>query len=273
MWKSEDSALLKERTPNGTIVVKIGGSTLGEHDTTLKDVVELQQEGYRPVVVHGGGKTISDWMAVQNIRPVFRGGLRVTDKDSLRIVVAALGGLINKQLVAEMRMFGADALGMSGADGGMLECEVKDFKRGYVGEVVSVNTRPIVSALESGFIPVIAPLGICVSNDPEFRGSLLNVNADTAAGEIARALSADKMVFMTDVEGVLDRRHRLIPRLTAHQAGLLSASGIISGGMIPKIEACVSALINGSSSHIIDGRSPGALRRSLNGESIGTRVG
>ena len=263
----------KEHFPNGTIVVKIGGSTLGEHDTTLKDVASLREEGYNPVVVHGGGKTISDWMAAQNIRPVFRDGLRVTDRDSLQIVVAVLGGLINKQLVAEMRAFGADALGMSGADGGMLVSRVKDPALGFVGEVVSVNTLPIRSALEAGFIPVIAPVGICASDDPEYDNSLLNINADTAAGEIAKALGAEKMVFMTDVEGVLDRNRRLIPRLTVQQARQLSGSGAISGGMIPKIEACVNALVEGSSSHIIDGRSPGALRRSLNGESVGTRVG
>ena len=263
----------KERFPNGTIVVKIGGSTLGDHDTTLRDVAALREEGYSPVVVHGGGKTISDWMAAQNIRPVFRDGLRVTDRDSLRIVVAALGGLINKQLVAEMRALGADAMGMSGADGGMLVCRIKDPGLGYVGEVVSVNTLPIISAMEAGFVPVVAPVGICSSEDAEYGNSLLNINADTAAGEIARALGAEKMVFMTDVEGVLDRNRRLISRLTVQQARQLSGSGTITGGMIPKIEACVNALVKGSTSHIIDGRSPGALRRSLSGESLGTRVG
>ena len=263
----------KEPFSNGTIVVKIGGSTLGEHDTTLKDVAALREEGYNPVVVHGGGKTISDWMAAQNIRPVFRNGLRVTDPDSLQIVVAVLGGLINKQLVAEMRAIGANALGMSGADGGMLVSRVKDPGLGFVGEVVSVNTLPIESALDAGFIPVIAPVGICSSDDPEYHNSLLNINADTAAGEIARALGAEKMVFMTDVEGVLDRNRRLIPRLTVQQATQLSNSGTISGGMIPKIEACINALVNDSTSHIIDGRIPGALSRSLSGESLGTRVG
>ena len=116
---------------------------------------------------------------------------------------------------------------------------------------------------------MIAPVGICSSDDPEYHNSLLNINADTAAGEIARALGAEKMVFMTDVEGVLDRNRRLIPRLTVQQAKQLSDSGTISGGMIPKIEACVNALVNDSSSHIIDGRSPGALRRSLSGEKPG----
>ncbi len=265
--------LSKERFPNGTIVVKIGGSTLGEHDTTLKDIVSAREEGFSPVIVHGGGRIISDWMAAQNIRPVFRNGLRVTDGDSLKIVVAALGGLINKQLVAELRAFGADAVGMSGADGGMLLCRVKDPSLGYVGEVVSVNTNVISSAMESGFVPVVAPVGICSSGEDGYANSLLNVNADTAAGEIARALGAERMVFMTDVEGVLDRNRRLIPRLTVRQARRLSGSGTISGGMIPKIEACITALGNGSESHIIDGRSPGALRRSLSGESIGTRVG
>lgn len=263
----------KEPFPNGTIVVKIGGSTLGEHDTTLKDIVSLREEGLNPVVVHGGGKVITDWMAAQNVRPVFRDGLRVTDESSLRIVVAVLAGLINKQLVAELSAAGGDALGMSGADANMLTCRLKDPALGFVGEVASVSARPIRAALDSGLIPVIAPVGVCASDDPAYHNSLLNINADTAAGEIAAELRAERLVFMTDVEGVLDRNHRLIPRVTANQARELGNSGTISGGMIPKIEACLRPLDQGAASHIIDGRKPGALRELLDGENLGTRVG
>ena len=225
------------------------------------------------MVVHGGGKTISDWMAAQNVRPVFRDGLRVTDGDGLQIVVAVLAGLINKQLVSELAAVGASALGLSGADGGMLTARVKDPALGYVGEVTSVDTTPILAAVRAGFIPVIAPIARCPADDPVYPNSLMNINADTAAGEIAGALSADSLYFLTDVEGVLDRGRRLIPRITERQADALTTAGIISGGMIPKIEACVRALRAGSASHIIDGRSPGALRQSLDGESLGTRIG
>lgn len=263
----------KEHSPNGTIVVKIGGSTLGEHDTTLEDLVALQREGASPVVVHGGGKIISDWMAAQNVRPVFKNGLRVTDKDSLQIVVAVLAGLINKELVSQLTTAGAKAIGLSGADGGMLVAAVKEPELGYVGQVTEVDTSPILAASRAGYIPVIAPVARCPSDDPTYPNSLMNINADTAAGEIAAALRADQMYFLTDVEGVLDRRHRLIPRITARQAVALTSAGTISGGMIPKIEACVRALKSGSESHIIDGREPGALRQSLNGATLGTRIG
>jgi acetylglutamate kinase len=265
--------LTKEHPPDGTIVVKIGGSTLGEHDTTLRDLVSLQSEGLNPVVVHGGGKIITDWMAAQNVRPVFKDGLRVTDENSLRIVVAVLAGLINKELVAELTASGARAFGISGADGGMLTARVKNPDLGYVGEITSVDPVPIWAATNAGYIPVIAPVATCSADDPIYPNSLLNINADTAAGEIASALRADRLVFLTDVEGVLDRGRRVIPRITARQAKGLANSGMISGGMIPKIEACLRALSGGSASHIIDGRQPGALRKSLAGENSGTRIG
>ena len=264
----------KEHFLDGTtIVVKIGGSTLGEHDTTLHDLVALQKDGANPVVVHGGGKTISDWMAAQNVRPVFRDGLRVTDVDSLKIVVAVLAGLINKELVSQIAVAGGRAIGLSGADGGMLTARVKDPALGYVGEVTSVDTGAIEAAVDAGYIPVIAPVARCSSESPVYANSLMNINADTAAGEIAVALSAKRLYFLTDVEGVLDRGHRLISRVTARQAEALTSAGTISGGMIPKIEACVRALQSGGQSHIIDGRMPGALRQSIEGERLGTRIG
>lgn len=263
----------KEHSPNGTIVVKIGGSTLGEHDTTLEDLVSLQREGSHPIVVHGGGKIISDWMAAQNVRPVFKDGLRVTDKESLQIVVAVLAGLINKELVSQLAAAGAKAIGLSGADGGMLTAAVKDPELGYVGDVAQVDPSPILAMSQAGYIPVIAPVARCPSDDPTYPNSLMNINADTAAGEIAAALHADQMYFLTDVEGVLDRGHRLISRITARQAEALTSSGTISGGMIPKIEACIRALNSGSESRIIDGRKPGALRQSISGAALGTRIG
>ena len=236
-------------------------------------MARLRGEGYSPVVVHGGGKMISDWMKAQGVRPAFRNGLRVTDAQSLDIVVAVLAGLINKRLTTRLWTAGAKAAGLSGADGGMLTGRVKDPALGFVGEVESVDADPILALTRAGYIPVIAPIAACAPDDALHPGALLNVNADTAAGEIARALGAERLFFLTDVEGVLDRGRRLIRRLTARQARSLAASGTISGGMIPKIEACLRALDGGCESRIIDGRSGGALPRSLADDDIGTRIG
>lgn len=263
----------KETDSGGTIVVKIGGSTLGSHDTTLRDLATLQQQGVNSVVVHGGGKIISDWMAKQGVMPRFVRGLRVTDEPSLEIVVAVLTGLINKNLVASMVELGARSIGISGADDGMLRANVRDPELGLVGDIEDVNTAPIAAVLESGCIPVIAPVGVKIARNGEAPLTLLNINADTAAGEIAAALGANKLVFLTDVQGVLDTSRRLIPRLTERQARGLINSNVAAGGMIPKLEACLAALEAGGVSHIIDGRNPSALIDVISGETLGTRIG
>lgn len=263
----------KEPNAGGTIVVKIGGSTLGSHDTTLQDLVTLQRRGVSSVVVHGGGKIISDWMAKQGVRPRFERGLRVTDEPSLDIVVAVLTGLINKNLVASMVELGASAIGISGADDGMLRAEIRNPALGLVGSVASVNTTPIDAVLKAGCIPVIAPVALKISDDEGASYTLLNINADTAAGEIAAALGASRLVFLTDVQGVLDTSRRLIPRLTERQAQGLINSNVAAGGMIPKLEACLTALKAGGVSHIVDGRKPSALMDAVSGETLGTRVG
>ena len=257
---------------NGTIVVKIGGSTLGEHDTALDDVVDLQRQGVQTVVVHGGGKVISEWMEKQGVRPRFVRGLRVTDARSLEIVVAVLTGLINKSLVASVQKLGGRAIGLSGADGGMVEARVKDPDLGLVGEVVRVNPEPINAVVAAECIPVIAP--VAVRTDIESATELLlNVNADTVAGQVAAALDADRLVFLTDVEGVLDSSRRLIPRLTLRQTRGLLGSNIVAGGMVPKLEACITALDGGGVAQIVDGRRAHALVDLLSGEAMGTRVG
>ena len=263
----------KEPIHHGTTVIKIGGSTLGEHDTTLQDLVALHKEGANPVVVHGGGKIISDWMKQQGIRPTFKDGLRVTDEASLKIVVAVLSGLINKELVGALNRLGARAMGFSGADAGMFQAKVKNPDLGYVGSITHVDPSIIETVVSAGCIPVISPVAIANDDDPQYAGSLLNINADTAAGEIAAALRAKRLIFLTDVEGVLDSSRRLIPRLTERQAKELIRSQVIAGGMIPKIEACLLALRDGGKSQIIDGRLPGALRASLNGKRMGTQIG
>ena len=259
-----------ENSHNGTIVVKIGGSTLGSHDTTIEDLIALQREGVQPVVVHGGGKSVTDWMEKQGVRTRFVKGLRFTDEPSLDIVVAVLTGLINKQLVYRVLSLGGKAIGLSGVDGGILQAEILDPDLGYVGRVTQVNTEPLRAAVDAGFMPIIAPVAIRLG---EGESMLLNVNADTAAGEIAAALGVQKLVFMTDVEGVLDSSRRLIPRITERQAKALMSSNVIAGGMIPKIGACLMNVGDGRTARIIDGRKPHALRSFLDGEAVGTRVG
>ena len=263
----------QEPNSNGTIVAKIGGSTLGEHDTTLKDIVELQKRGAQAVVVHGGGKVITEWMARGGVRPKFVRGLRVTNPAVLEIVVAVLTGVVNKSLVSSIQALGGRAIGLSGVDGGMLKARPGDPELGLVGGEISADPDPIRAVLTGGFIPVIAPVASRYSQDDESGDSMLNVNADTAAGEIAAALNAESLVFLTDVAGVLDSSRRLIPRLTERQARSLMSSDVVEGGMVPKLEACLTALKHVEYAQIVDGRKPRALLDSLSGESIGTRVG
>ena len=273
--RSGETAGATEKDPDavGTIVVKIGGSTLGSHDTTLEDLVALQGQGIQPIVVHGGGKTISEWMERQGVRPRFVRGLRVTDEPSLDIVVAVLSGVVNKAIVASILALNGRAVGLSGVDGGMLRAEVMDPELGLVGSVVEVDPRPARAVIEAGFMPVIAPVALRSPEAGKHGGSLLNVNADTVAGEVALALGAERLVFLTDVAGVMDSSRRVMPRLTRRQAAGLMGSGVVAGGMVPKIGACLRALDEVASTHIIDGREPHALREVLNGADLGTRVG
>ena len=252
--------------------MKIGGSTLGSHDTTLTDIVALQSEGAEVVVVHGGGNVISRWMQRQGIPPQFVGGLRVTDAESLEIVVAVLGGLINKELVSLMEQLGGRCVGLSGIDSCMLTCGIANPELGYVGEIQSVNTRPIRSLLDAGYIPMIAPLGVHKFDGSENAGKPLNINGDTVAGELARELQAERLVFLTDVAGVMDGGGRVIPRLDRRRADILLNSGVAGGGMIPKLQACLRGLEGGAVADIIDGRQPSALRDCLQGRNTGTTI-
>jgi acetylglutamate kinase len=254
------------------IVVKIGGSTLGEGDSTVPDIIELWNRGAKPVVVHGGGKVISDWVSKQGIQPVFIRGLRKTDRATLDVAIAVLAGLVNSELVAEFCSAGANAIGLSGVSGGMLKADVMDPEMGYVGKIIETNPAPVQAVLDAGAIPVIAPTALLADVPAGSHDRILNVNADTSAGHIAHALHADQLVFQTDVEGVLDATRRLIPRMTRRQAFDLIESGIAGGGMIPKIEACANALETVGSGHIIDGRKAGALLACCAGEAIGTRI-
>lgn len=254
------------------IVIKIGGSTLGEGDSTIPDVIELWRRGARPVVVHGGGKVISQWVAKQGIQPVFVRGLRKTDRETLDVAIAVLAGLVNSELVAEFCIRGGDAIGLSGVSGGMLKAEVMDEAMGYVGRIIETDPKPVISVLNAGGIPVIAPTALLATAHEGTANRILNVNADTSAGHIARALNADLLIFQTDVPGVLDATRRLIPRMTKRQAYDLIAGGVAAGGMIPKIEACADALDTVGAGHIIDGRVAGALLACCAGEDVGTRI-
>ena len=255
------------------LVVKVGGSALGADDTFLSDLLALQNRGVPPVVVHGGGSIITDWMIKQGVRPRFVKGLRVTDAASLDVVVAVLAGLVNKNIVASIIALEGKAVGISGVDGGMLYGKVKDPQLGMVGEITEVDPGPILDILASGAIPVIAPVAIQQDKSLPQGWRLLNINADTAAGEIAVALDAERLVFLTDVEGVLDSSKRLIPRITPRQTRGLVDSGVVAGGMVPKVEACLRALEKVSFAQIIDGRRPGALGDSLEGKALGSRIG
>ena len=253
--------------------MKIGGSTLGGQDTTLPDLAALQREGAEVVVVHGGGNVISRWMQRQGIAPQFVGGLRVTDADSLEIVVAVLGGLINKELVSLLARLGARCVGLSGIDAGMLTCAIANPELGYVGEIRSVNAAPIRALLDAGYIPMIAPLGVHQLDGTANAGRPLNINGDTVAGELARELQAERLVFLTDVPGVMDGGGRVIRRLDRRRAHTLLNSGVAGGGMIPKLQACLRALDGAPTADIIDGRRPNALLDCLQGRAAdGTTI-
>ena len=248
------------------IVVKIGGSTLGSHDTTMEDLVALQKEGRTLVVVHGGANIVSEWLSRQGIPTRFENGLRVTDRQTLDVVAAVLCGLVNKELVSAIQSLGGRAIGLSGIDGGFIEARIKDADLGYVGEVVKVNPEPIEAVVKGGYIPIIAPLGLAA------KGEKLNVNGDPAAGDIAAALGAERLVFLTDVPGILDSSGKLLPRLSADEASSLIGSGVVSGGMIPKVEACLRALSTVPITQIVDGREPHALLQVMAGKGDGTTI-
>lgn len=251
------------------IVVKLGGSTLGAHDTSLRDIAAACKAGGAIVIVHGGGAAVSEWLARLGVKATFVRGLRVTDAAALDVVVAVLGGLVNKTLVAELASLGAPATGLSGADGLMLQAKAYDAELGFVGRVERVDPYPLEELLRLGHLPVIAPIGVdATAGAPQ----LLNLNADTAAGAIAAALRAERLVFLTDVEGVLDEMKFLVPHLTAAEARAMIESGVAGGGMIPKLEAAIEAAAAGCATRIVDGTSAGALARVLAGQRAGTTV-
>jgi acetylglutamate kinase len=259
-----------ERNP--VIVVKIGGVALGSNDTTVEDIVYLQQQGERLVVVHGGGKLITEWLKIHGIATQFVGGQRVTDRDSLGVAVAVMAGLVNKEIVAGINQLGGRAIGISGADGALAQCRLEDEKLGYVGKVVQVNTELLDTLLQAGYVPVISPLGIYAFDRPDDAPHILNINGDIFAGEIAAAIGAEQLVFLTDVPGICDQSGALLSRLSTREAEELVASGVASGGMIPKIRGCIRVVNTAAATCIIDGRQPHALRQQIEGRGGGTTI-
>jgi acetylglutamate kinase len=256
------------------IVVKIGGSTLGNHDTTLEDLVDLQKRGKSLVVVHGGAKVSSEWLARLGIPTSFVNGLRITDAETMKVVAAALGGLVNKELVVAIQALGGKAVGLSGCDGNLLLASIKSPEMGYVGEIVAVDPTPLKLLLKAGYMPVVAPVSF---GSVEGRIMLLNANGDTAAGEIAAALAAEKLIFLTDVDGIHDGSKQVVHKINSAEAKDMLASGVAYGGMIPKIEASLRALTTTKVVRIIDGRAAHALRddvsrRARKSKSGGTTI-
>jgi len=239
------------------MVVKIGSVALSSEDTSVDDIVALQKQGKRMIVTHGGGKLVSKWLEKQGLTTKFIHGERVTDQASLEVVIAVLSGLVNKEIVSSIQNRGGQAIGISGIDGGLIQAKIKNADLGYVGIVTKVNTELLEMLLDAGYIPVVSPISL--HPVPEAREMGLNINADDVAGEIAAAVGAERLVLLTDVAGVCDQSGKLLPRLSIDEAEALIASGVASGGMIPKIKACLKALAGAATACIIDGRKPYAL--------------
>jgi len=234
-----------------TIVIKYGGHAMTDEDLRASfavDVVLLKYIGLKPVIVHGGGPQIERTLERLGIQSSFVKGLRVTDDATMEVVEMVLGGSVNREIVELIQRGGGQAIGLTGNDGRMLLVRRRE-ELGRVGEVVAVDPAAIRATSEAGFIPVIAPIGV------DAHGVTHNVNADEAAGAIARALQAEKFILLTDVEGVRDASGRLVGQLTEPEVKKLLAEGTIQGGMIPKVECCMDALRGGvARAHIVDGR-------------------
>lgn len=258
------------------IVVKYGGSAMVDEELkkrVIQDVTLLKLVGFKPIIVHGGGKEISKWVEKVGMTAEFVNGLRVTDAQTMEVAEMVLGK-VNKSLVQLVEELGVRAIGISGKDGGLLKVEKKlsdGQDIGFVGDITKVNTEILYDLLEKDFIPIICPVGL----DSEFQ--TYNVNADDAACAIARAMNAEKLAFLTDIEGVYKDpkdAETLISELTAAEANQLMENGNIGGGMLPKLQNCVDAVENGVARvHILDGRIPHCLLLEIfTNQGIGTAI-
>lgn len=261
------------RKYNGKIVVvKYGGNAMINEqlkEQVMEDIVLLHLVGVKVVLVHGGGPEISDLMTKLGKKTEFVNGLRVTDKEAVEIVQMVLAGKVNKSLVNLLEMKGGKAMGISGMDGRLIEAKMRNASLGYVGSITNVNIEPVTDLLEKGYIPVVSTLGC------DRDGNTYNINGDTAAAYIAGALGAERLIMMTDIAGVLrdkDDADTLIPLITGDEAVELFRQGVISGGMIPKVDCCIDAINRGVKKVIImDGRVPHSiLMEILTDEGAGT---
>lgn len=275
---AERAQILVEALPyiqeytNKIIVIKYGGNAMTSEPlkrAVMGDILLLSLIGIKVVLIHGGGPEISEMLGKVGAKTEFIDGLRVTDKEAIEIVQMVLAGKINKSLVNLIQTLGGRAIGLCGTDGHMIEAERLDDVHGFVGNVTNVDTTPILDVLEKGYIPVIATVGC--DND----GNVYNINADTAAAKIAGALGAESLISMTDIRGLLrdrDNDESLIPVVHASEAPELIREGIISGGMIPKVDCCIDAIRRGVKKvFILDGRVPHSiLIETLTDAGIGT---
>ena len=269
---------------NKTVVVKYGGHAMTDEalrHSFARDMVLLKCVGVHPVIVHGGGPQIDATMKRMGIQAQFVAGLRVTDAETMDIVEMVLGGKLNKEIVALINVHGGQAVGLSGKDANLIVATKKQLYRpltpggppelvdiGQVGEVKTINTAIIDVLGSQGFMPVISPTGVGE------QGESYNINADTVAGDIAAALKAEKLLFLTDVAGILDRDKKLLPTLNPEEIRTLKQDGVIDGGMLPKVDACLHALMQGvAKTHIIDGRVPHAVLLELfTARGVGTEI-
>lgn len=260
---------------NKIIVIKYGGNAMINEDlkaAVMGDMVLLSLIGIKVVLVHGGGPEITEMLDKVGKETKFYNGLRVTDEETAKIVQMVLAGKINKNLVNLLQNIGGKAIGLSGMDGNLIEAKPIDLENlGYVGEITNINAEPILDVLEKGYIPVISTVGC------DNEGNVYNINADTAAAAIAGELGAESLISMTDIAGILrdkDDPSTLIPEINVSEAPLLMREGIISGGMIPKIECCIEAIRRGVNKvFIMDGRVPHSiLIEILTDEGIGTML-
>jgi acetylglutamate kinase len=260
---------------NKIVVIKYGGNAMTNDtlkDAVMSDIVLLSLIGIKVVLVHGGGPEINDMLKKVGIESKFIGGLRYTDEATIDIVKMVLSGKVNKELVSMLEQHKGKAIGLCGIDGGMIKAEKMqgEVDLGYVGEITEVNTKPILDALNNGYVPVIAT--VAAGED----GQTYNINADTAAARIAACLKAENLILMTDIVGLLedkDDESTLIPTVNVSEVPYLKKQGIITGGMIPKIDCCVEAVRRGvSKTSIIDGRVPHSILIELfSSEGIGTQ--
>ena len=250
-----------QKFANRTIVIKYGGAAMKDGKLkagVIRDIVFLCSVGVRPVVVHGGGPEINIWLDKLGIEPQFKDGLRVTDADTMDIVEMVLVGRVNKELVSLINQAGGSAVGLCGKDGNLIKARpIGKEGVGFVGEITSINEDLIQSLVSSGYVPIISSVAA------DETGQAYNINADTVAGEIAASLQAEKLILLTDTPGILEDYHNpstLLTKLDIQKARELISQGIVSGGMIPKVNCCVRSIAQGvRAAHILDGRMPHAL--------------